>query len=79
MFHILLSFALSAALNVIPTASITSGVVIATCFAPEENCTAFAVDAVNGAEREILVGAYSLTVGSGIPEGAGQRVNRLST
>jgi hypothetical protein len=26
------------------------------------------VDAVNGAEREILVSAYSLTIGSGIPE-----------
>ena len=25
-----------------------------TCFAPEEDCTAFAVDAVDGAEREIL-------------------------
>jgi phosphatidylserine/phosphatidylglycerophosphate/cardiolipin synthase-like enzyme len=38
------------------------------CFAPEENCNAFAVDAVEGAEREILVNAYSLTTGSGILE-----------
>jgi hypothetical protein len=41
-----------------PVSSITSGVAIATCFSPEENCTAVAVDAVNGAEREILVSAY---------------------
>ena len=49
---------------------------IATWFAPEENCNAFAVDAVNGAKREILVSAYSLTTGSGIAEalaGAAQR------
>jgi hypothetical protein len=36
-----------------PASSITSGAAIATCFSPEENCTALAVDAVDGAEREI--------------------------
>jgi phosphatidylserine/phosphatidylglycerophosphate/cardiolipin synthase-like enzyme len=52
---------------VVPASSITSGAAIATCFAQEENCNAFAVDALDGAEREILVSAYSLTMGSGIP------------
>ena len=51
-----------------PTMSVTPGVAIATCFAPEENCDAFAVDAVDSAEREVLVTAYSLTTGSGILE-----------
>jgi phosphatidylserine/phosphatidylglycerophosphate/cardiolipin synthase-like enzyme len=35
---------------------------------PEEDCAAFAVRAINNAEREILVGAYGLTTGSGIVE-----------
>jgi phosphatidylserine/phosphatidylglycerophosphate/cardiolipin synthase-like enzyme len=39
---------------------------IAVCFAPEEDCAAFAVRAIENAEREILVAAYRLTVGSGI-------------
>ena len=34
------------------------------CFAPEEDCSAFAVDAIEAAEREILVSAYSLTTSS---------------
>ena len=41
---------------------------IAVCFSPEEDCAAFAVRAINNAEREILVGAYGLTTGSGIVE-----------
>jgi phosphatidylserine/phosphatidylglycerophosphate/cardiolipin synthase-like enzyme len=44
------------------------GVAIAVCFTPEEDCAAFAVRAINNAEREILVGAYGLTTGSGIVE-----------
>lgn len=38
------------------------------CFAPESDCAAFAVRAIEGARREILVGAYGLTTGSGIVE-----------
>ena len=38
------------------------------CFSPEEDCAAFAVRAIDNAEREILVGAYGLTTGSGIVE-----------
>jgi phosphatidylserine/phosphatidylglycerophosphate/cardiolipin synthase-like enzyme len=38
------------------------------CFAPESDCAAFAVRAIELAENEILVGAYGLTTGSGIVE-----------
>lgn len=41
---------------------------IQTCFAPEDDCAAFAVQAIDHAKREILVGAYGLTTGSGIVE-----------
>jgi phosphatidylserine/phosphatidylglycerophosphate/cardiolipin synthase-like enzyme len=41
---------------------------IDTCFAPESDCAAFAVHAIDRAERQILVGAYSLSTGSGIVE-----------
>ena len=58
----------AAFIPVAPVSSITTGATIATCFAPEENCNAVAADAVDGAEREILVSAYSLTMGSGIAE-----------
>ena len=75
VFFALLFTAFGAARPVAPASSITTGAAIATCFAPEENCTAFAVDAVNGAEREILVSAYSLTTGSGIPEALARAVD----
>src|SRR5262249_54456220 len=41
---------------------------IETCFAPESDCAAFAVAAIEHAQHEILVGAYGLTTGSGIVE-----------
>jgi phosphatidylserine/phosphatidylglycerophosphate/cardiolipin synthase-like enzyme len=41
---------------------------IETCFAPESDCAALAVRAIDRAERQILVGAYGLTTGSGIVE-----------
>ena len=41
---------------------------VETCFAPEADCAAFVVRAIDGAEREILVGAYGLTMGAGIVE-----------
>jgi cardiolipin hydrolase len=50
------------ALAAAPTATID------TCFAPESDCAAFAVRAIDHAEREILVGAYGLTTGAGIVE-----------
>ena len=76
MFSALLAAVFSAAIRLVPASSITTGAAIATCFAPEENCNAFAVDAVNGAEREILVSAYSLTMGSGIPEALARAAER---
>ena len=41
---------------------------IQTCFAPEGDCAALAVRAIDRAEHEILVGAYGLTTGAGIVE-----------
>ena len=76
MFSALLVVVFSAAIPVVPASSITTSAVIATCFAPEENCNAFAVDAVDGAEREILVSAYSLTTGSAIPEALARAAQR---
>jgi phosphatidylserine/phosphatidylglycerophosphate/cardiolipin synthase-like enzyme len=45
-----------------------SGAAVAVCFALEEYCAAFTARAIDNAEREILVGAYGLTTGSGIVE-----------
>lgn len=50
----------------VPAASAVSDATVAVCFAPEEDCDAFAVRAIDGAEREILINAYRLTVGSGV-------------
>jgi phosphatidylserine/phosphatidylglycerophosphate/cardiolipin synthase-like enzyme len=43
-----------------------SDATVAVCFAPEDDCAEFAEHAIESAKREILVGAYRLTVGSGI-------------
>jgi hypothetical protein len=40
---------------------------IVTCFAPEQNCALLALGAVQTAQREILVNAYAITIGSGVP------------
>jgi hypothetical protein len=69
MFSVALSLALAASAPTLPTSSVASGAAIAVCFAPEEDCAAFAARAIDNAEREILVGAYGLTTGSGIVEG----------
>jgi len=68
VFSVALSLALGASAPILPVCSAASGVAIAVCFAPEEDCAAFAVRAINNADREILVGAYGLTTGSGIVE-----------
>ena len=52
--------------SILPAASISTDAAIAVCFAPEEDCAAFAVRAIDNAESEILVSAYRLTVGSGV-------------
>lgn len=46
----------------VPTAAIS------VCFAPEQDCAAFAVRAIDGAHRQLLVSAYNLTTGAGIVE-----------
>lgn len=68
MFTAALSLVLGVLSPVVPAASVTPGAAVAVCFAPEEDCVAFAVDAINRAERQILVNAYGLTKGSGIVE-----------
>jgi phospholipase D len=40
---------------------------ILTCFAPEQDCAGLSISAIDAAQREILVSAYVLTNGSGIP------------
>jgi phosphatidylserine/phosphatidylglycerophosphate/cardiolipin synthase-like enzyme len=68
VFSVALSLALGAFAPTLPASSVASGVAIAVCFTPEEDCATFAVRAINNAEREILLGAYGLTTGSGIVE-----------
>jgi phosphatidylserine/phosphatidylglycerophosphate/cardiolipin synthase-like enzyme len=63
-----LSLALAALSPAEPAASLSPAASVAVCFSPEENCAAFAGQAIGNAEREILVGAYGLTTGSGIVE-----------
>ena len=58
----------SALSPIVPASSPSPGAEVAVCFSPEENCAAFADRAIGNAEREILVGAYGLTTGSGIVE-----------
>ena len=68
MFSVALSLALGVSAPILPVSSVASGVAVAVCFAPEEDCAAFAVRAINNAEHEILVGACGLTTGSDIVE-----------
>jgi phosphatidylserine/phosphatidylglycerophosphate/cardiolipin synthase-like enzyme len=57
------------ALGVLTTAliSATFAASIVTCFAPEQDCAALAIGAIDAARQEILVSAYALTKGSGFP------------
>jgi phosphatidylserine/phosphatidylglycerophosphate/cardiolipin synthase-like enzyme len=59
-----------------PAAAVISDVTIGTCFAPEENCNALVAGTIDGSKLEILVHAYSLTVGSGVLEALMQAVRR---
>jgi phosphatidylserine/phosphatidylglycerophosphate/cardiolipin synthase-like enzyme len=68
VFSVALSLALGTFAASLPASSVASGAAIGVCFTPEEDCAAVAVRAINNAEREILVGAYGLTTGSGIVE-----------
>jgi hypothetical protein len=65
VFSVAPSLALGVFAPTLPASSVASGAAVAVCFAPEEDCAAVAVRAINNAEREILVGAYDgLTTGS---------------
>jgi hypothetical protein len=66
VFSVALSLAIAALSPALPAASVSTDAAIAVCFAPEEDCAAFAVRAIDNAESEILVSAYHLTVGSGV-------------
>jgi phosphatidylserine/phosphatidylglycerophosphate/cardiolipin synthase-like enzyme len=68
VFSVALSLVLGALSPALSASSVASGAAIAVCFAPEEDYAAFAVRAIDNADREILVGAYGLTTGSGIVE-----------
>ncbi len=59
---------LNTASVLVPAAATVPGATVAVCFAPEENCAAVAVGAIDRARRQILVSAYNLTTGSGIVE-----------
>ena len=52
----------------VPVSSLGTGAAVAAGFSPEEDCTAFAVDAIDRAETQILVNAYGLTTTSGTVE-----------
>ena len=64
MFIPALSLALGALSFAVPVSSLGTGVAVAVCFSPEEDCTALAVDAIDRAEIQILVSAYGLTTSS---------------
>jgi phosphatidylserine/phosphatidylglycerophosphate/cardiolipin synthase-like enzyme len=63
-----LSLALGALSSALPLAALATGAAVAVCFSPEEDCTAFAVDAIDRAEMQILVNAYGLTTSSSTVE-----------
>jgi hypothetical protein len=63
-----LSLALGASSLALPAVSLATGVAVAVCFSPEEDCTALAVDAIDRAEAQILVNAYGLTTSSSTVE-----------
>ena len=72
--HLVLSLSVGLALPVADLSATPA--TISTCFAPGNDCAAFAIRVINLAQRQILVGAYNLTTGSGIVEallGAKQR------
>lgn len=56
------------ALCATPAVAAAATATVETCFAPEADCAALIVRAIDRAEHEILVGAYGLTTGAGIVE-----------
>ena len=64
MFIPALSLAFGALSFAVPVSSLGTGAAVAVCFSPEEDCTAFVVNAIDRAETQILVNAYGLTTSS---------------
>jgi len=62
VFPVALSLALAALSPTSPVASPATGAAITVCFSPEQDCVAFAVNAIDAAEL------YALTTGSGVVE-----------
>jgi len=63
-----LSIVLGGLSSTLPVTSLATAAAVAVCFSPEEDCTAFAVDAIDRAESQILVNAYGLTKSSSTVE-----------
>ena len=63
-----LSIVLGGFSSTLPVTSLATATAVAVCFSPEEDCTAFAVDAIDRAEAQILVNAYGLTTSSSTVE-----------
>ena len=74
-----LSVALGALSSALPVASLATGAAVAVCFSPEEDCTAFAVDAIDRADTQILVNAYGLTTSSSTVEALVPQSSEAST
>ena len=68
MFFTALSIVLGGLSSTLPVTSLATAAAVAVCFSPEEDCTAFAVDAIDRAESQILVNAYGLTKSSSTVE-----------
>jgi phosphatidylserine/phosphatidylglycerophosphate/cardiolipin synthase-like enzyme len=66
VFSIAIPLSFGVLLLATSTALLAPDATVSVCFAPEEDCAGFVVRTIDSAEREILVGAYRLTVGSGI-------------
>jgi phospholipase D len=57
-----------AGMTALPIVFSVPSAAIAVCFAPEQDCAAFAVAAIDRAQHQILANAYNLTTGAGIVE-----------
>ena len=68
MFFAALSIVLGGLSSTLPVTSLATATAVAACFSPEEDCTAFAVDAIDRADQQILVNAYGLTTSSSTVE-----------
>ena len=66
MFIFAIPLALAVLPSALPISSTVTDATVEVCFAPENDCAGFVERAIEAADREILVSAYRLTVGSGV-------------